>query len=1132
MAANGSIGRLYVSVGANVKPALKALNQVQNTAAKTSDALNKVGTGSNGAEKVAASSKKSSKSVKQLGDEASKTGQKLKRMGDQTKAVGKPIANLQAATYRLSQAFVNLRYGNPLGVFAGLSSAATSTGRAMGGMASKSKLVIGAMAGIAAAVAAVGIGLTVVGVKLAKFGLTEAANLETLRIQYEGLLGTAAAGAAEVEYILNLGKESVVPTEGLLEANRLLLAYGVTATETRQSLVKFFSDFGSATGLSAARLQDMAYALGQVEAQGKANQIDMRQLANAGLNLAIVYEKIAEQQGISAAAAKELTSEGKLTASILTPAIIALGDNYADAAEKARNSTKGILANLKDITQINAGIAFESLLNELKPLLIFAEKFIEAFDFRPIAKSFSNFIAYVQEGLGVVDVDVVATANTISNGIAQTIEYIGKATSIVISYVKVVTSVINMMTTAFITAANGIVAAIVWLVAKLVDGIELIVSRIPLIPQSWKDGMADAKDAVADFSNETNDRFSGLVSSSASAASAVGKNLAAGFGVLTSGVKGVGIWGVPGIEEARARRDQADAAFTPLVPVVTTGSGGGGASKAKEEVSKLEEAIKSVTKSYEKFRDMASKPLGSASAIEKSLAFDAETFEGNAGSIVSSYSKMKDAITDYYDSLIEFSSGKAKKQLKRQRKEAVGAIKAQYQEIYDLAKANEKLAAEIEAENEKFDKAREASIEGFRQQISELDDAYKASTKSTTAFWDGQVDAANAALDAATSAYESAKGKLDNLISERDSFLSGIKESAFGFVNSLTDANEAIAKVTDLDGLGSFSSTSSEGIADFKSGLQTRLDAVKTWRADIENLVNRGLSRSLLDDLIQAGPEGSGALASALASETDASIAEINAIQSELAATVGGLQSSVSASFFDAGINQQAGFVAQQEAAMIVAQAFVNQQEQLRTQALEALQAEYDGRVKALEDMIKTTEDAESAHAVSLKATMEDNAKAAAKISEKIQDSVASLTDKSNDKNLYKLGKQAIQGLIDGMEKKRPAAIRTAQSIANDISATIAKAFQIQSPSKLMFSYGEFISEGLALGMEAGVPKINMAANSVASAAFPNGQVGSSGATEVKVFIGDTELKDMVDVQITDASGRDRDVAYAGRRDF
>ena len=527
MAGNGSIGRLYVSVGANVKPALKALNQVQTTAAKTSDALNNVGAGSSGAEKVKTSTDKAKASTKGLGDEAKKTGDKLKGMGDKAKDVGKPIANLQAATYRLSQAFVNLRYGNPLGVFSGLTSAATSAGRAMGGVAGKSKLVIAGMAGIAAAVAAVGIGLTVVGVKLAQFGLTEAANLEMLRIQYEGLLGSAAAGAAEVQYILNLGKESVVPTEGLLEANRLLLAYGVTATDTRQSLVKFFSDFGSATGLSAARLQDMAYALGQVNSQGKANQIDMRQIANAGLVLETVYAKIASQQKITVAEAKKLTSEGKLTSSILIPAIIALGDNYQAAAEKARNSTKGILANLKDIASINAGIAFENLLTRLKPLLIFAEEFIEAFDFTPIAKAFSNMIGYIQEGLGIVDVDAVNTANTISNAIAQTIEYIGKATSIVISYFKVTSSVINLVALSVYTAAMGVVSAIIWLVAKLVDGIELVVSRIPLIPQSWKDGMADAKDAVADFSNEANDRFSGLVSSSASAASAVGKDLIA-----------------------------------------------------------------------------------------------------------------------------------------------------------------------------------------------------------------------------------------------------------------------------------------------------------------------------------------------------------------------------------------------------------------------------------------------------------------------------------------------------------------------------------------------------------------------------------------------------------------------------
>ena len=1114
---NGSVGRLFVSVDANTTPAINALKRVSAQAYRTTQALNKINSGGSntGMEKIAAGMDKTKKSTKGLGDEVDKTGKKLKGMGDQTKAVGKPMANLQAATYRLSQSFVNLRYGNPLGVFSGLTSAAVSTDRAMKGVGSRSKLMVAGFVAIGVAAAAAGAAIVAVGVKIASFGLKESANLETLRIQYEGLLGSAAAGAAEVEYILNLGKESVVPTEGLLEANRLLLAYGVSATKTRRELVKFFSDFGSATGLSAARLQDMAYALGQVEAQGKANQIDMRQLANAGLNLATVYEKIAEQQGISAAAAKNLTSEGKLTAAILTPAIIALGDNYAEAAEKARDSTRGILANLKDITKINAGLAFENLLTRLKPLLLFAEEFIESFDFTPIAKSFSNLIDYIQEGLGIVRVDASSTANSVSNSLGTVINWIGKAAGIVISIFKLIKDLYDYIYDHIFAATYLIVSA----VTNIVEAIVTVFSWIPGF--TWAD---DAKKSLEGISDTADEVFRNMAGEGRESANALEQSFSNAFSTITSGLKSIeNIKGVPGIEEQRYANRGDD--FKSTIPI---DPGPGPGDKAKKEVSKLESALKSVTSAYGALRDMATKPLGSASAIEKSLAFDAETFAGNASSIVSSYSKMKDSISDYYDTLIEYSSGKAKKQLKKERKSSIALVKAQYKEIYELATANEVLAKKIE--DNKGDAAK--AIEGFEKQISELGDAYAISTKATTAFWDGQVDAANAALDSATKAYEAAKGKLDNLISERDSFLSGIRESAFDFVNGLTAANEAIAKVTELDGLGSFSSTSSDGIADFKSGLQTRLDAVKTWRADIENLVNRGLSRSLLDDLIQAGPEGSGALAGALAAETDASIAEINAIQSELAATVGGLQSSVSASFFDAGINQQAGFVAQQEAAMIVAQAFVNQQEQLRTQALEALQAEYDGRVKALEDMITTTEAAETAYAASLQKTMKKNADAAKEISKKIQENVAFLTSKKNPENLYKLGKQAIQGLIDGMEKKRPAAMAKANQIARDISATIAKAFQIQSPSKLMFSYGEFISEGLALGMEAGVPKINMAANSVASAAFPNGQVGSSGATEVKVFIGDTELKDMVDVQITDASGRDRDVAYAGRRDF
>ena len=687
MAANGSIGRLYVSVGANVKPALKELNRVQNTAAKTSDALKKVGAGSSGAEKVKTSTDKAKASTKGLGDEAKKTGDKLKGMGNQTKAVGKPIANLQAATYRLSQAFVNLRYGNPLGVFSGLASAATSTGRAMGGVASKSKLVAAGFAAVGVAAALAVTGIVALGAKLAKFGLQQASTLETLRIQYEGLLGTAAAGAAEVEYILNLGKESVVPTEGLLEANRLLLAYGVSATETRRELVKFFSDFGSATGLSAARLQDMAYALGQVEAQGKANQIDMRQLANAGLNLATVYEKIAEQQGISAAAAKNLTSEGKLTAAILTPAIIALGDNYAEAAEKARNSTRGILANLKDITQINAGIAFEDLLESLKPALKFAEQFVEAFDFRPIAKAFSMLVENISSALNTISVDAGTTANNITESIAWVVNAFGKGVSLVIIQYNLLFEAAKYTWNAISQITFGAIYVIAKAVSDFVNLVITAISFIPGIGNSVVSSLSGATKAVNDFTTNMQNRFDSAVEGSEAAGKAIGENLSNGLGIVFSD------WTVDSSNMSKPFTGNQPV-YTPpkLTSTVLDDEDG------KKKASELESALKSVTSAYGALRDMAAKPLGSASAIEKSLAFDAETFAGNASSIVSSYSKMKDSISDYYDTLIEYSSGKAKKQLKKDRKSSIALVKAQYKEIYELAKANEVLAKKIESQ--------------------------------------------------------------------------------------------------------------------------------------------------------------------------------------------------------------------------------------------------------------------------------------------------------------------------------------------------------------------------------------------------------------------------------------------------
>ena len=218
----------------------------------------------------------------------------------------------------------------------------------------------------------------------------------------------------------------------------------------------------------------------------------------------------------------------------------------------------------------------------------------------------------------------------------------------------------------------------------------------------------------------------------------------------------------------------------------------------------------------QEFRDLSAKPLGSDSAIEKALSFNADTFQGNSSQIVSMYTKMRQAAADYYNLLIEQAPKAQRKALKVERASVVGGLEASYQSLYDLAQRN----AELQKQLADFQKAETARLSDL---VKSEKTAYDLSVKSTEEYYDAQIAAAEAALDQATRAYDSANSKLQSLISERDNYLSGIRDSAFSFVNSLTEANTAITSVTDLDGLGSFSSVTGDGTADFKAQLQSRL---------------------------------------------------------------------------------------------------------------------------------------------------------------------------------------------------------------------------------------------------------------------------------------------------------------------
>lgn len=141
---------------------------------------------------------------------------------------------------------------------------------------------------------------------------------------------------------------------------------------------------------------------------------------------------------------------------------------------------------------------------------------------------------------------------------------------------------------------------------------------------------------------------------------------------------------------------------------------------------------------------------------------------------------------------------------------------------------------------------------------------------------------------------------------------------------------------------------------------------------------------------------------------------------------------------------------------------------------------------------------------------------------------------KKAKKKLIRIGERAGEGMVKGLRNKIKDWTQAIQDYVKGTEVTL----KIQSPSKVFERIGEMTAAGLNKGF----------ANEVDTNAVPipgapttrpysvNDQVMAETGTdiypEVRVFIGDRELTDIVDVQVEKNSLMGRDFAVAGRRDY
>lgn len=106
-------------------------------------------------------------------------------------------------------------------------------------------------------------------------------------------------------------------------------------------------------------------------------------------------------------------------------------------------------------------------------------------------------------------------------------------------------------------------------------------------------------------------------------------------------------------------------------------------------------------------------------------------------------------------------------------------------------------------------------------------------------------------------------------------------------------------------------------------------------------------------------------------------------------------------------------------------------------------------------------------------------------IQQKIRGTWNNITGFLKGINLFNIGRDIMQGLLDGISNMARAIYDKVREIADSVKNTIKSALRISSPSRVMMELGEFTAEGFALGLEQAIRNIKTSAAEMVRATIP-----------------------------------------------
>lgn len=304
--------------------------------------------------------------------------------------------------------------------------------------------------------------------QIVKAGIEFNARMETYQTAFTTLLGSAEEAAAVMEQIRKDAAATPFDVDSLTQANRALVATGMDASQARKDVLNLANAI-AATGGGSAELSRMAANMQQIRNVGKATAMDIRQFANAGIN---IYGLLADAMGITAAQATELDVSYEMLSAALEKAA-ASGGVYEDALLKQSETFEGRMSTLKDnLTQLEGALTedlFSHLSNEALPMVMdWVATLLEAAQTGGIEGAWNAAKEIVT---GLIDSIIAEAPNVLNTGIDLLLNLVNGLASGLPSLIAKGMELVQTLANTLIQRAPEIVQSGVQLLTSLVNGL-------------------------------------------------------------------------------------------------------------------------------------------------------------------------------------------------------------------------------------------------------------------------------------------------------------------------------------------------------------------------------------------------------------------------------------------------------------------------------------------------------------------------------------------------------------------------------------------------------------------------------------------------------------------------------------